>query len=956
MQFKIFAIVFVILSVSMFANTGVDSFPPAMDKTAWSYLDSALFLSGASRMDTEFEKKWALDTLFRLSIVERILDKPLELPDTIDSWTRFLLKNPRNIAEIIYWGFARIDAKIDMKKAGDFRKEIDRKIKTDTTGSALSEPYRNSLRAILASFDIASTHISNMLSKTSDESLDSLLFLLPLFWTDDQDTLDDTLRCYFLNLIGSECDTSREIYLDSLYETMHKIKLTELGYATLAVAIGLTRAIEFIEADSGKSAPERPIEIRTRRGKAIIGTAGTDIYGDAGIILDPGGDDLYLGDHACGVIGKGGFGVVIDRAGNDNYDSRRSVFSQGCGVFGIGMLADLSGDDTYNTTHYGQGAGMFGSGLLIDFSGDDQYRGGTFVQGAGNFGFGALIDIYGYDNYSADASAQAFAGPKGIGIIADHGGSDNYHCGGKYLNPPLTPFDYHSYAQGFAIGWRPDVSGGIGFLFDRDGNDTYTCGVYGQGSSYWYSLGLLVDNAGNDVHNSVYYPQGSGIHLSIGALVDRGGDDIYISRFGPGQGAAHDWSVGFFSDYSGNDLYSIDGGNGVAINNSFALFVDRNGDDMFAKRKAQSENFGKGGASRGTSSLGIFLDIEGNDYYSRGTSADNENFWFIGDMGIGIDIKGEKFPDPVKELAKKLAEEEPDTPRTMEKIFREASAWAVGSAQDKANKAFQELLDSGEVSAKFICEKKLDAKSGLVIQTISNFCKKKKELMRPCLFDALHSDNRLRRGNAIYLFGEMADSTAVDSLLPLLENKKTRISVISALGKIKDSRAVPGILKWKKEERQSARYIIAKALGEIGDKKSIPTLVDFLGDKYMTVRYSAQFGLVGMSEDCFDTLLTLLGTKDITKKLHILWIIEDICAKTGSDTALDRNTKDARLAKARVAVLPLLDDKDERVRGHAVRALGTIGGEETKSDLKRRFELETDPFVRAMFSQVLKKD
>ena len=48
----------------------------------------------------------------------------------------------------------------------------------------------------------------------------------------------------------------------------------------------------------------------------------------------------------------------------------------------------------------------------------------------------------------------------------------------------------------------------------------------------------------------------------------------------------------------------------------------------------------------------------------------NDKYWFNGDMGIGMDIKGVPFPDPVKELAEKIAEEELDTPRTMENLQR----------------------------------------------------------------------------------------------------------------------------------------------------------------------------------------------------------------------------------------------------------------------------------------------
>ena len=198
-----------------------DSFPPALDLTAWSYIDTAMIFSGMTRTDTEFEKKWAGDTLFRLTIVDRLLDHPLEIADTIDSWTHFLLRNPVDLLKIETWEFNRIDCKINKKKIDEIRGKIKKIAQSDSTGRELPAKYSSALRTTLASFDIASDHMAKMMDKVSDESLDSLLFLLPTFWTDEDDSLVDSLRCYFLNLLGHDCDTSLEIHLDSLYITMH---------------------------------------------------------------------------------------------------------------------------------------------------------------------------------------------------------------------------------------------------------------------------------------------------------------------------------------------------------------------------------------------------------------------------------------------------------------------------------------------------------------------------------------------------------------------------------------------------------------------------------------------------------------------------------------------------------------------------------------------------------------
>ncbi len=930
-----------------------DTFPPSLDDFSWEQIDSALEFSGLTRKDAGFEKKWASDTLFRLSRVELFLDSPFDLPDTIDSWTKTVIEERANLPEVVKWSFAAIDEELPGREYRGLERKIERIAGRDTTGALLEEPYRSSLRILLASFDIASEHRAGMMEDVSTESLDSLLQLLPLFWTDGEDTLADSLEYYFMDLFGHEYDTTWEIHLDSLYGTMAAFDYVELGLATAAVATGIEMAIEKLSPDSILPEIESAISIETRWGKVIIGSNGMDYFGDATIILDPGGDDVYRGDQGVGVVGKTNFGVVIDVAGNDYYDSRGDIFAQASGVFGVGAIADLSGNDVYLADHYAQGSGLFGSGILIDYEGDDLYQGGTYVQGAGNFGLGLQIELHGEDGYRANVHAQGFAGPKGFGFLADHSGSDQYFCGGKFSHDPLAPFDYHSFAQGFAIGWRPDVSGGIGFLFDKGGNDTYSAGVYSQGVSYWYGLAMLVDNSGNDVYTSVWYPQGSGIHLSVGSLVDRGGNDIYVSPQGPGQGSAHDYSVGFFSEYRGDDIYVIDGGNACAITNSFALFVDRNGKDMYSKRYDRSSNWAYARGARGTGNVALFLELQGDDLYNDVDYADNNEYWFPGEIAFGMDIESVPFPDPVKELSEEKAEEEIDTTdRTIEDIFNEASAWGVGSAKDKADKAFEELLDSGQVAADYICEKQLGTKSSLRTRTIKNFCEKKPELMMSCLFEALHErDDRERLGNAIYILGEIGDTSAVDSLLPLLKEKRTRIGAISALGKIGDNRAVPPIMKYRKDKRQPVRYMVAKALADFSDPRGIPAMIDFLSDDYITVRLAAQFGLSNMSEEAFDTVAYLVPKTKSTKQLHLIRVLSSMIARMAKDEDMDANVLEIRKAQARSALMPLIQDDSPVVRGHSAKALVKIGGKETLRRLSELYELETNPFVRAMMGE-----
>lgn len=350
-------------------------------------------------------------------------------------------------------------------------------------------------------------------------------------------------------------------------------------------------------------------------GKVVIGGSGPNVYeGDDFIgIIDLGGDDVYRGRVACGIglPGHPPISFVLDLGGNDRYEG--GDFTQGFGFLGVGILMDVGeGDDHYSARFCAQGAGMCGYGLLHDDGGNDTFTADSFAQGAGMFGYGQLINEGGDDVYRGCRYTQGFAQVMGVGVLTDGGGNDMYYAGGKYLHQPLFSDRYQSLSQGFAIGNRRggETGGGVALLLDEgDGNDVYHADIYGQGSSYWYSLGMLVDHGGNDTYTLGQYGQGAGIHLSAGILVDIRGNDTYTNTHGVGTGGAHDWSVGWLIDRDGNDLYQGNG-QGQGLNFSIGILLDCAGDDSHSSR-------GEGNIGKGVNNdISLLLDLAGKDSYT----------------------------------------------------------------------------------------------------------------------------------------------------------------------------------------------------------------------------------------------------------------------------------------------------------------------------------------------------
>ena len=368
--------------------------------------------------------------------------------------------------------------------------------------------------------------------------------------------------------------------------------------------------------------PRTPERYPTPWGAVFIGSPGNDSYHEAALLLvDPGGDDHYTGKagQANGFQGQR-WAAIIDLQGDDHYEGTE-MSGPGSGWAGAAFLIDYEGDDLYNAAYTGQGSGLFGVGWLEDRGGNDIYRARAFAQAAGYAGAGVLRDLSGHDLYQVGCYGQGMSGVRGAGILFDRQGHDRYFAGGRYPDHGRHGDRFLSLSQGFSIGRRPWAGGGFAALIDQEGNDTYIADIYGQGVSYWYAMGMLLDHAGHDTYRVHHYGQGSGIHLSLGLLADRSGNDQYTGYILT-QGNAHDYAVGMLFDQAGDDTYTADHyAQGRAIYNAFALLLDSAGDDAyFARQPQRSQGMGHDGRKRDYGSLGLLLDLNGNDRYSSGVS------------------------------------------------------------------------------------------------------------------------------------------------------------------------------------------------------------------------------------------------------------------------------------------------------------------------------------------------
>lgn len=649
------------------------------------------------------------------------------------------------------------------------------------------------------------------------------------------------------------------------------------------------------------------------------------------------------------------FSAVIDYSGNDIYFESEKAVNQGSGFLGCGILIDGDGDDIYHGSDYSQGVGIFGTGILYDAAGKDDYRCGVFGQAAGNVGIGLLMDQgEGDDRYLAKIWAQGMGSVFGYGMLQDGGGDDTYRTGGAYLHAPLLPDDYQSFSHGFGMGWRPRAGGGIGVLYDKSGNDFYDGEVFCEGSAYWYSLGMLIDGGGNDSYNAAQYGQGAGIHLAVGALWDQGGDDQYHSRNGVIGGTAHDLSVGMLVDDNGNDYYTVSGGYGVALTNSFALFIDKLGDDMYSTWEDYS--FGSVRWGRGFAGCGIFLDLEGNDRYSRNSVADNGKLWTYNDWGIGLDLDRNVIASINEEPIEEIVLTAEDSLKTAEELFTEASLWQVGSNRQKVARAIEAFKAKAMEAVEYICENKLGTDSSLELRLIDTIVKTYPDSIAPLLLEKIYDENQRVQKNAIRFLGTTKYEEAVEPLMKMLSQKKyfdLRRSIIGALGSIGDKTATKEIIKFIDDEDELCRLTVVGAISKIKDETAVPALLSALGDEIFTVRSAALNSLKSYKSPEIANLLLTQYHESETKYPEItIKAISNYLSVTADSTSTD-------YAKQKYKIMNQLEifavNKNELVRAEALSTLWQQGGELQKKWVEMKLENEFSPYVIAVFEETISK-
>lgn len=850
----------------------------AQPDTGWHHtLDYALLSARLHRGDVRFRTDYAEPDPFRLGLVNRLMQRPLEMPASACAMAESLWSSQglgplaRHAGRIIGDTLAHPEC---------FWRRQHPLPPFGPSPLIRIKGLPDSLGAILE--DLASElHRAESYRRLAFSRLS----------LSDMAVLQDSLPA----LVGSD-EESEVMHPDSVkllerlsdrftYRLMSAVDRVEIGRIMLAAGMAaeaVDRAVfrlkSFDTAELAKAKRIKPArdlsgdilcDAKTPLGRVIVGGPGPTTYGcGAALIVDIGGDDRYFGP-AGGADSLHRLSVCLDLRGDDLYRASGD-FVQGTGFMGIGILCDAGGNDTYTAKRFSQGAGLLGVGILWDQNGNDSYQATSACQAAGLWGLGILRDNGGHDTYRAGIYAQGFGYCGGLGALVETEGNDSYQAGLGTVDLNRYQDHFLTMSQGFAIGRRPDYSGGIGLLADRAGNDLYSCDIFGQGCAYWFSLGAIVDREGNDRYLGYQYAQGAGIHLACGGLFDLAGDDFYQSK-GVSQGCGHDLAPGMLVDYSGNDNYlAHDLSQGAGSANGFGLLADLTGDDGYMV-KSNVNTQGYGNPRREYGSIGVFLDLKGRDAYA-GPGGDGRR-WASGLWGVGWDLDSvcvdwlrsqpalpeTLFPIQTMKEPMLVAPRPDEVPprdsieRMVDHLYNQCS-----SGQIAYEPLFRPSIDSlaamGESAAPRLLSK-LDYKSGTERQALEEIFKALGEAAVPglCAFADTARPEPARA--AVYFLGKIGSASSFPILFSLAGDpySKIRPAALDALSQIKvpeegKKQAGEVFVKALSDSSETVRRYGAHGLKSCGDPSSLPQLYELLSDIYYGVRFAARNAIPEISK------------------------------------------------------------------------------------------------------------
>jgi HEAT repeat protein len=274
--------------------------------------------------------------------------------------------------------------------------------------------------------------------------------------------------------------------------------------------------------------------------------------------------------------------------------------------------------------------------------------------------------------------------------------------------------------------------------------------------------------------------------------------------------------------------------------------------------------------------------------------------------------------------------------QSVDSLFIQATTKNI-NYQDQVQPSKEALGEMGEAAAPRLVEK-MNTQDARSMHALVDIFKLIGRPAVPYIVDALGETDPFKRRLAARALGEMKDSTAVEGLLLYTDDPDYRIraGTVLALGKIGDPRGIDAAVKAINDEDYLARLDAATALSMLADSGTVDALISALSDSYYGVRYKAAQALENIGEPSVAPVMEALSS--VKGKPALYHLIE-----------IAGNLKDEKLIKQ---LSNILKTDDPMARGFAVEALAEFESKKTKKVLSRLKKTEEHPFVLSKLEKI----
>ena len=257
--------------------------------------------------------------------------------------------------------------------------------------------------------------------------------------------------------------------------------------------------------------------------------------------------------------------------------------------------------------------------------------------------------------------------------------------------------------------------------------------------------------------------------------------------------------------------------------------------------------------------------------------------------------------------------------------------------QDQARQSKEALGEMGESAVPRLVEK-MDTQDARSMHALVDIFKLIGRPAVPYIVVALGADDPFKRRLAARALGDMKDSTAVDGLLRYTDDPDYRIraGTVVALGKIGDPRGIDAAVKALGDDDYLVRLDAATALSMFADPNTIDILIDALSDSYFGVRYKAAEALGNIGEPSVAPVINALSLIEERRSFYMLIEIAG-------------NLKDDKLIKP---LSEILKSEDPLARAVVVEALGKFESKRVKKILRKLRNKETHPLVIGKLTRI----